>query len=276
MAHAAGALEVVCGIAPYTYLAERIGGSHVSVHTLIEQNQDPHTFEPSPRHVAALGRARMFLLSGLDFEERLSSKLRQSFPALIFADLSQGLGAGSGARECGHGDEHESQGEQHEADCDQHLWLSPPLYRAQAERVAQAFAKVDPVHKNDYYANLAAFQRELDLLAARIAKQLQPFHGRSFFVFHPAFAYFGEAFGLQQKAVEVGGRTPTPKTIASLIAAAREAGVRLIFVQPQFDQTSAKIVAAAIGGTLVGLDPLAKDVLHNYTVIAEQLERAFQ
>ncbi len=277
MAYAVGGFEVVSGIAPYTYLAERIGGSNVQARTLIEQGQDPHTFEPSPKQIMSLGSARIFFLSGLDFEERISGKIHKGFPALTFVDLSKDLVHGHAAGEGGHADHDEGDHYDHgEGYCDQHLWLSPSLYRIQAERVAIAFAKEDPAHKDAYYRNLDKFQKELDLISARIAVQLKPFKGRSFFVFHPAFAHFGEAFGLHQKAVEAGGRRPTPKKIASLITAAKEEGVQIIFVQPQFDQASAQIVAASIRGTVVELDPLAKNVLGNFSVIAEQLERAFQ
>lgn len=268
MVHAVEGFEVVAGIAPYAYLAERIGGDNVRVQTLIEQSQDPHTFEPSPKKIMSLGSARLFLLSGLDFEERLTGRIQNSFPGLTFVDLSKGLEHGGMAQKNDGPDQH--------GDSDQHAWLSPPRYRRQAEIVTQAFSREDPKHKDVYSTNLAELQKEIDQITDRIARQLEPFQGRSFFVFHPAFAHFGEAFGLHQKAVEVGGRLPTPKKIAGLIEAAKEEKVQIIFVQPQFDQASAKVVASSIGGAVVGLDPLAKDVLHNYAIIADQLEKAFQ
>lgn len=261
-------LVVVTGIAPYTYLAERIGGSRMRVRTFIDQSRDPHTFEPSPQNVHSLGEARLFFLSGLDFEKRLTEKIQKAYPSLVFVNLNEGLNLKGSVHKEEPGDNH--------GDFDQHVWLSPPILRKQAEVMASAFANKDPAGKEFYYGNLKVFQEELDIIVAGIAKKLKPFSGRTFYVFHPAFAHFGEAFGLHQKAVESGGRLPTPKSISTLIASARDQGARVIFVQPQFDQASARIVASSIAGKIVVLDPLAKDVLRNYAEIAEQLERAFQ
>jgi zinc transport system substrate-binding protein len=257
------------GIAPYTYLAERIGGDNVRIGTLIKQSQDPHTFEPSPKQILSIGSARIFFLAGLDFEKHLSAKIQNSFPGLAFVDLSAGLVSEEEI-------DADEGGTEHHGDQDQHLWLSPKILKIQAERMAEAFSREDKKHTDVYYANLHAFQEELDRLTARIARQLQPFRGRTFFVFHPAFASFAEEFGLHQKAVETNNRMSSPKQIAALIDAAGKEGVKIIFVQPQFDQTSAKTIASSIGGAVVALDPLAKDVLNNFSVIADKLEGAFQ
>ena len=97
---------------------------------------------------------------------------------------------------------------------------------------------------------------------ARIAAALEPYRGQRFYVFHPAFGYFADAYGLRQEAVEAGGKVAHARSnFAALIQKAREDGVKIIFVQPQFDQRTAETVAEAIGGRVVPIDPLAKDVL---------------
>ena len=93
-------------------------------------------------------------------------------------------------------------------------------------------------------------------------------------LFHPAFGYFAQAYGLEQQAVEVAGKTPTPRQLTGLIRKAKADGVTLIFVQPQFDQRSAAVVAKAIGGAVVPMDPLAKDVLANLKTMATKVEKA--
>ena len=49
---------------------------------------------------------------------------------------------------------------------------------------------------------------------------------------------------------------------------AREDGIRVIFVQPQFSTKSAALVAREIGGQVATADPLAEDWPRNLRVVA--------
>ena len=99
---------------------------------------------------------------------------------------------------------------------------------------------------------------------------------RLFYVFHPAFGHFAEAYGLNQKAVERGGREPSARELQELIAEARTDGARAVFVQPQHGTGSAETIAKAIGADLVTLDPLARDVLANLETIGTRIEQALK
>lgn len=74
-AFAAEPIEVFAGIPPVGYLAERVGGEYVHVEVLIEPGQDPHTYEPTPRKIQALGRAKLFFKVGMPFENELVEKI---------------------------------------------------------------------------------------------------------------------------------------------------------------------------------------------------------
>jgi ABC-type Zn2+ transport system substrate-binding protein/surface adhesin len=45
----------------------------------------------------------------------------------------------------------------------------------------------------------------------------------------------------------------------------------MIFVQPQFNQKYAEVIAKAINAKVVRLDPMQRDIFANYRYIAEQL-----
>lgn len=140
--------------------------------------------------------------------------------------------------------------------------------------MARALIATDPQNSGDYTANLEQLNRELDALDRKIATQLQPYAGATFFVFHPSFGYFAKRYGLHQEAVEVEGKSPTPKQLSSLIAEAKDDGVKVIFVQPQFDSRSSEVIAGAIGGEVVPLDALAEDVTGNLETIADRITTA--
>jgi len=157
---------------------------------------------------------------------------------------------------------------------DPHIWLAPPLLKIEAGNVAAALSAADPVHVKEYEANLAAFRAELDATDAKLRAELAPFTGRTFYVFHPAFGYFADAYGLRQAAVEIEGKSPTPKQLAGLIARARAEGVKMVFVQPQFDPRAAETVARAIEGRVASMDDLAPDVIKNLETMAAEIAAA--
>ena len=100
---------------------------------------------------------------------------------------------------------------------------------------------------------------------------LEPMKGQAFYVYHGAFGYFAADYGLVQKAIEIAGRSPSPKQVSAIAKQAREENVKAIFVQPQFDESSAVSIAETIGGKVQTLDPLSKDVITNLRTIAETI-----
>jgi zinc transport system substrate-binding protein len=88
---AAEPIEVFAGIPPVGYLVERIGGNRVHVDVLIQSGQDPHTFEPMPKQIQALGKAKMFFKAGMPFENQLLEKIRGVHPGLIVVDTAEGI-----------------------------------------------------------------------------------------------------------------------------------------------------------------------------------------
>ena len=154
--------------------------------------------------------------------------------------------------------------------------MNPRLVKRQARTICRELCRLAPVHREAFESNCAVFESDLDRVDARIAETLAPLRGREFYVFHPAFGYFADAYGLKQVAVETGGKQPTAKQLQALIEQARSADVKLIFVQPQFTKQSAEVVARAIGGAVVPLDPLAENYLENLLHVASKIEMALE
>ncbi len=97
----------------------------------------------------------------------------------------------------------------HEAgEMDPHTWLDPRLAKIQARTLADTLIQMDPVRKEQYEKNLKEFHTDLDAVHDQLTTALAPLKGKSFFVFHPAYAYFGEAYGLKQVPVQLEGREP--------------------------------------------------------------------
>jgi zinc transport system substrate-binding protein len=258
-------MDVFVSIPPLEWLCEQLAGPQVAIHLLIAKGQEPHTFEPSPHQIRALSGARLFFTAGLPFEADLSARFRAGNISLQSVDTSEGIRKiPISAGEHGHG----------HGELDPHVWLSPGNVKQMARQMVAGLVAADPEHEVLYRANLSDLNTKLDVLDRDITELLAPYVGSSFFVFHPAFGYFANRYQLHQVAVETGGKSPTPKQLFALIKKAKAEGVKVLFVQPQFDPRSAENVARAIGGTVLPLDPLAGNSVESMRIMAQKIAAA--
>ena len=270
-----GKLSVFVSIPPQISFVEAIGGDHVAVESFAGEGQDPHQISVTPKQMSALGRADVYYSVGMPFEELLVKKISGQKNAPEIVDTTAGIKMRSFAEEeeHDHGD-HDHDHDHDHSEGDPHIWLAPKLIRSQVETIAASLKKLQPENAEDFDKNLAAYLKKLDALDTEISGQLEDHLGGSFYVYHPAFGYFADEYGLYQVPVETGGQSPTPKALTKFIADAKAEDAKIIFVQPQFDQSNAKTVAKEIGGKVVPLDPLAEDVLGNLKAIADNIDAA--
>ncbi len=159
---------------------------------------------------------------------------------------------------------------------DPHIWMAPLLVKRQAQTMRDTLSRLDPAGKASYAANYQKLAAELDQLHERIKAQLKPVRGQAILVFHPSFGYFTDAYGMRQLVVESEGKAPSPRQLSRLIAEVKKRKIKTVFVQPQFDQSSARVIAAAIGGNVESLDPLSKDYPANLEQIAKKIRKALE
>lgn len=268
-------LRVVVGIAPVASLVERLGSSDVAVDVLVRADQDPHTYEPTPRQVAALAEAKLLIVVGMPFEASLARRIGTNSGHLRVVDASRAIEKRmiDASESCCNHAGHAAHG--HPAP-DPHVWLAPASLKVLAKNIADALAEVDPSRAAAYRERLATLAADIDRRDAAIRALLEPARGETIYVYHPSLGYFCDAYGLRQKAIETGGKAPSPRQLRELIGQAKTDGVRVIFVQKQFDPRGARAVADAIGGRVVPIDPLAEDVLGNIETIAKAVVAARQ
>ena len=289
-------------VPPYAGLVESLVGDLAEVRSIASENDDPHIFSPTPKELSNLSVGTIYFAADLPFEETLITKLNESKSKVKIVSLVEGLERryfGEGEHDCDHehGHDHDDHAEHdhaehdhaehdhaehdhghHEHDhgdgeLDPHVWLSPAHL---VEQIRTIQAEVEPLleteeAKSTIQENSRQLVQQLRDTDRELAEKLAPFRDQSFYVYHGAFGYFADAYGLKQVPVELSGRTPEPRQIASMIDKAKEEGVSVIFVQPQFDQNSAKAIAESIGGNVVPIDPLEKDVIANLKHIAVEI-----
>lgn len=272
-------LATFASVAPQTFFVQRVGGAAVHCEALVAPGQDPHTFEVLPRQMVRLSQARLYFAIGMPFEAPLLEKARAVAPGLTVIDMAAGIPRL--AMEL-HGHAHAGEAEpagghdSEEGEPDPHVWLNPRLAKALAANACRALQQADPAHADDFARNLAALEKDLDEADTRLARRLAPFKGRAFVVFHPAFAYFADAYGLRQIAVEIEGKEPSAQQMTALVELARREHVRVVFAQPHFSDRSARTIAQTVGARVVALNDLAPDYLENLERLGAALEAALR
>ena len=158
--------------------------------------------------------------------------------------------------EAGHHDHHGHSG------FDVHVWLDPENAKVLVQEIKEALVELDPSNAGKYEANAKNLMLKLDRLISEISVKLASSKGKGFVVFHDAYQYFEERFGM----TAVGSITVSPEVVpgASRIRELKDKIVELnahcVFSEPQFQP---KIVFTVAEGTKANtgvLDPLGASI----------------
>lgn len=270
-------MQVTVSVLPQKGIVEAVGGEHVSVMAMVRSGQSPHSYEPTPRQIAALADTTLYVRTGVSFEDVWMERISSANPEMRVVDGRAGIALRTyekGNHDHGHGDG-EKGNNARGAEPDPHVWTNPALVQRMAANIHAALVVLDPANSADYDRNLrnyAATLKALDTDIRRLLAGLPP--GSAFMVFHPSWGYFAEAYGLTQLPIEYEGKEPGPRGLAALIEQARRENVRVVFVQPQFSERLAEQVARAIDGRVVTVDPLAEDFATNLRLVASRIAEA--
>ncbi|MFO7905288.1 MAG: zinc ABC transporter substrate-binding protein [Pirellulaceae bacterium] len=279
-------VRAVVSIQPQVWLVRQIGGKHVEVQALVQPGDSPATYQPTDEQISRVMASDVYFRIGVPFERAAWSEAIQATKKLRVVNTREGVPPRRMEEPVGHtgqerDQQHEHAGDEHDhqhnhAGDDPHVWLSPPLLKIQAETIASRLQDLDPDHADVYQRNLEALKTRLDEVDASIRRKLAPFAGQAFLIFHPAWGYFADEYGLRQVAIESQGKEPTDREMTVLQTLAREEDINVVFVQPQIPGKSAEAIAEAIGGRVETLDPVAEDVLAEIRRAAEAIAKSYQ
>jgi len=268
--HAGDVLHIVASLPPEAYFVERVAGDRAQVETLVSPGQSPHTYEPTPRQIAMIESASVFFRTGMPFENALAPKLAEAMPNLRIVDLREGLTLRDMEDHEGHGSHQDAD----EGGKDPHIWMDPVQVKIQAETIANVLCDLCPADAESFRTNLLAFDADLDRLDADVRHLLGPYAGSRVLVYHPAYGYFTDRYGLVEVPIEIEGKEPTGRELSETISLAQGIGARVVFTQPEFAQGPAMAVAQEIGARTVPLSVLDHDYLECIRRVAEGMAQA--
>ena len=263
----AGAFTVTVSIPPQKYFLERIGGKRVNVNVMVPPGGNPHTYEPTPQQMKALSQSKAYFSIGVEFEKAWLERFQSTNPGMRMVNTIENIDFIPIPAIAYDGSETGQPADTTEMDT--HIWTSPEMVKQIAQSIYTSLAEIDPQHETEYRKNLEDFLSEIEGLQANIRQTLPTTEKRPFLVFHPAWGYFAQEFGLEQIPVEVGGQEPSPQELAGVIQQAAAKNIKVIFVQPSINPLTAQTIANEIGAKVLVIDPLAENWTDNLRRVAQ-------
>jgi zinc/manganese transport system substrate-binding protein len=217
-----GRVDVVAAENVYGDIASQIGGSHVSVTSILTSpSADPHLFEPGTSNSLAVAGAKVVLQNGLGYDAFMT-KLEDAAPSsgrdvVTMADV---LGV-------------------HGRDANPHLWYDVPRLGRIAAAIAVAFERADPRHAAAYRTRLARFDRSLAPLRREVARIRTRFHGAPVAYTEPVPGYLVTAAGLRNLApgsftrAMQDGSEPSPSAVSAMNALIERHRIRALLYNAQ-------------------------------------------
>jgi zinc/manganese transport system substrate-binding protein len=262
-------------------MVERIGGSAVTVTTLVGRNGDTHVFQPTPADAKAVKRASVLFTNGLEFEgwlDRLAEAAEFDGELVVTTNGIETIslqehgddehGDEGGEDEKQHDDEQaeskddhdgETQGDDHHGgEFDPHGWQSLKNAIVYVNNITAALAKTSPSNASTFYANRAAYVEEIESLDREIRNMIAalPSSARTIVTSHDAFQYFGRDYGFTFLAPQ-GLSTESEasaRDVAQLIEQIRAENISAVFVEnvadPRLVQQIATETGIIVGGKL--------------------------
>jgi len=250
---------VSVSIAPQKYFVERLMGDSVEVNVMIPPGSGHATYAPTPGQLKSLSQSVAYFKMGhLGFEATWSEKFEAANRQMLWFDLSQGIEVIQGEH---HHHHHGDDDHVCTDGIDPHIWTSPTEMKVVIANMKKALLNLFPDHKELINSNYEAFMNDIQGLDEQLYQLKETHPGLKFMIFHPAYTYLARAYGFEQMTIEFEGKTPTPARLKQTIELAREKGVKIIYIQEEFDRKNADVIASEIGAQTVQVNPLSENWL---------------
>jgi zinc/manganese transport system substrate-binding protein len=217
-----GKLRVVASTNVYGDIVRQIGGSHVSVTSVLsDPNADPHLFEPGTANGLAVARARLVIENGLDYDSFMT-RLERAAPSskrrvLTIADV---LGI-------------------HGADANPHLWYDVLALPRIAAAIEQALVQIDSKHTDAYAKGLLDFTASLGPLLRAVEEIAASHAGAPVAYTEPVPGYLIREAGLRNlapssftRAIEQGTE-PSASAVSAMTALATKRRISVLLYNKQ-------------------------------------------
>jgi ABC-type Zn uptake system ZnuABC Zn-binding protein ZnuA len=222
---------VLTTISTFNSMVAGVGGRRVRVDSLVPVGASAEDYQPTPTDIEKLSKANVLVENGLGLEAWLGRTIENAKNEMLRVVVA-------------------SKGLPHKGN-NPHLWMDPVLARGYIRAIRDALSLQEPRSAKVFAANAAAFDDRLKRLQREIAAQVAtiPPRSRVMIIFHNAFQYYNDRFGIRTLGViELSpGQEPNPQYVGNLVRLARENHVRAVFSEPEYSPKLARALAESAG-----------------------------
>lgn len=257
---------------PQRYFTEAIAGDKFKVISMIPKGSSPETYDPVPQQLVSLGDSKAYFRIGhIGFEQTWMDRLMNNTPHIQVFDTSKGIDLILNNND--HEDENgHSPHDSHAHAVEPHIWNSATNALLIAGNTFKALCQLDKDNASYYFTRYDSLCRRIQHIDSLLCQRLSaPTASKAFMIYHPALSYFARDYGLHQISIEEGGKEPSPAHLKELIDLCKAEGVRVIFVQPEFDKRNAETIAQQTGTKVVPIHPLSYDWEEEMLNVAQAL-----
>lgn len=268
-------LKIVTAFPPlYSHVANLIDGNDEIVN-LVPPGTSVHFWQPTPQDVLAMQNADIIITNGLNLEEFLDGYLEDlEAQWVVILDTSEGVNTINfdEHEDISHKDDHDHESEEdhsHEDEdehshthewADPHIWLDVENAIIQTKNILEALISLDIEQEEYLRAKGDIYINNLRQLDSEIQNMMSETEIEPFVVFHNAYQYFLQAYGIQDKQVGVISNfhadNPSQKEIAELIESIKEYEVWKIFTEPQFNPSVVKALVEEVWIQTAEINPI--------------------
>ncbi len=253
-------VKVLTSIKPLQLIAAAVQDGVAVPEVLLPPGASPHNYALRPSDVRRVQSVDLLYWIGPDMETFLPRVLKgRSLPTVAVQDLSGMKLRRFGEDSHSHADDADEHDHDHRpGSVDAHLWLSTVNARVIATRMASDLSTADPTNAAKYRGNVKAFIARLDALDARLKARLATVGDKPYFVFHEAFDYFEDAYGLKHAGVfSVAAEVqPGAQHVAAMRTRLQAVGKTCVFSEPPLRPRLAETLVAGLPVKLAELDAL--------------------
>ena len=271
-AQANAAPVVLATIKPVHSLVAAVMEGAGTPELLIRGAQSEHSYALKPSDAEKISRATLVFEIGPDLETYLARPLATLTHAEIVAlERAPGVHLLPARR----GGLWEDGSDPDDGPTDPHIWLDPENAIAMTKKIAAALAVADPEHGRLFASNRDRTIRMLTETEAALSAELAPFKKRHYLVFHDAYHYFENRFGLAAAgAVTVAPDRPVgPRRIERLRGAILAGQIECVFREPQFSPRLIDTLVEGTGARTGVLDPLGAALAPGPALYAELMRK---
>ena len=254
-------VKVLTSIKPLQLIAAAVQDGVGTPEVLLPPGASPHHYALRPSDVRKVQSVDLLYWIGPDMEGFLPRVLNgRSLPAVAVQELPglklRHFAEDSQSHTDDDGDEHDH--DHRPGTIDAHLWLSPINARVIAAKMAADLSAADPANAARYQSNLKGFNQRLDALDTRLKSRLAGIAGKPYFVFHEAFDYFEDTYGLKHAGVFAVAAEVQPgaQHVAAMRTRLQVVGKTCVFSEPPLRPRLAETLVAGLPVKLAELDAL--------------------